>query len=316
MMENHRPLTSLDGPSKRDTPERCSLPLYSQDCTEENPRIPQEDQEERLSDIKTDDTEGEEEMYVSDIKGEDIEGEEETYVTDIKAEDIEGEEEMYVTDIKAEDIEGEEETYVSDIKAEDTEEEEETYVTDIKAEDIEGEEETYVTDIKAEDIEREEETYVTDIKAEDIEGEEETYVTDLKAEDLEVEDETYVRGDQQCKEEEIPTDISTDGHTSRNISEGHLLSPDCDIRDNDSRQDSPGANPITPIIHPALSADPSDPGKCSPDHSDIGASGTALTVDTVCPCSIDAKCFTQNTNFLFDLNLPSQSYLEEGTPCS
>ncbi|XP_063806386.1 oocyte zinc finger protein XlCOF7.1-like isoform X2 [Pseudophryne corroboree] len=262
MMENYQPLASLDGPSNRDTQERCPRPLYSQDCTEENHRTPQEDQ------------------YMTDMKAEDIEGEEETYVTDIKAEDIEGEEETYVTDIKAEDIEGEEETYVTDMKAEDTEGEEETYVTDIKAEDTEGEEETYVTDIKAEDIEGEEETYVTDIKAEDIEGEEET----------------YVRGDQQCKEEEIPTYISTDGHTGRNISEGHLmLSPDCDIKDNDSRQDSPGDNPITPIIHPALSADPSDPGKCSPDHSDIGASVTALRVDTVFPCSIDAKCFTQNT---------------------
>ncbi|XP_063806432.1 uncharacterized protein LOC134984887 [Pseudophryne corroboree] len=202
-----------------------------------------------------------------------------------------------MTDIKAEDIEVEVETYVTDIKAEDIEGEEETYVTDMKAEDIEGEEETYVTDIKAEDIEEEEETYVTDIKAEDIEEEEETYVSDMKAEDIEGEEETYVRGDQQCKEEEIPTDTSTaDGHTSRNISEGHLmLSPDCDIKDNDSRQYSPGDNPITPIIHPALSADPSDPGKCSPDHSDIGASVTAPTVDTVFPCSIDAKCFTKNT---------------------
>ncbi|XP_063807283.1 oocyte zinc finger protein XlCOF7.1-like [Pseudophryne corroboree] len=204
MMENHRPLTSLDGPSNRDTPERCPRPLYSQDCTGENHRIRKEDQVEGLSDIK--------------------------------------------------------------------------------AEDIEGEEETYVTDIKAEDTEGEEETYVTDIKAEDTEGEEET----------------YVRGDQQCMEEEIPTDISTaDGHTSRNISEGHLmLSPDCEIKDNDSRQDSPGANPITPILHPALLADPSGPGKCSPDHSDIGASVTALRVDTVFPCSIDAKSFTQNTKLI------------------
>ncbi|XP_063818781.1 oocyte zinc finger protein XlCOF29-like [Pseudophryne corroboree] len=45
MMENHWPLTSLDGPSNRDTPERCPRPLYSQDCTEENYRIPQEDQD-------------------------------------------------------------------------------------------------------------------------------------------------------------------------------------------------------------------------------------------------------------------------------
>ncbi|XP_063805763.1 uncharacterized protein LOC134984051 [Pseudophryne corroboree] len=347
MMENHRPLTSLDGSSNRNTPERCPRPLYSQDCTEENHRIPQEDQVERLScikaedirreeetyvtdikaedieeeeetyvtDIKAKDIEGEEEMYVTDIKAGDIEGEEETYATDMKAEDIEGEEETYVTDIKAEDIEGEEETYVTDMKAEDIEEEEDTYVTDIKEEDIEGEEEKYVTDIKAKDTEEEEETYVTDIKAEDTEGEEETYATDMMTEDTEGEEETYVRGDQQCKEEEIPTDISTgDGHTSRNILEGHLmLSLDSEITDNDRRLDSPGANPITPIIHPALSDDPSDSGKCSPDHSDIGASVTALRVDSVFPCSVDAKCFTQNTNLI--THQPAKAG-ERPFPCS
>ncbi|XP_063819424.1 uncharacterized protein LOC135057466 [Pseudophryne corroboree] len=139
MMENHRPLTSLDGPSNRDTPERCPRPLYSQDCTEENHRIPQEDQGEDLTNIK-----GEEETYVTDMKAEDTEREEETYVTDMKAEDTEREEETYVTDMKAQDIEGEEETYVADMKAEDIEGEEETYVTDMKAEDTEGEEVTYV----------------------------------------------------------------------------------------------------------------------------------------------------------------------------
>ncbi|XP_063806453.1 zinc finger protein 8-like [Pseudophryne corroboree] len=200
---------------------------------------------------------------------------------------------MYVTDIKAEDIEGEEETYVTDMKAEDIEEEEETYVTDMKAEDIEGEEETYVTDMKAEDIAGEEETYVTDIKAENIEGEEETYVTDIKAEDIEGEEETYVRSDQQCKEEETPTDISTaDGHTSRNISEGHLmLSPDCEIKDNDSRQKSPGDNPITPIIHLALSADPSDPGKCSLDHTQPINPQISKAGERPFPCSECGKCF-------------------------
>ncbi|XP_063811127.1 oocyte zinc finger protein XlCOF29-like, partial [Pseudophryne corroboree] len=65
MMENHRPLTSLDVPSNRDTPERCPRPLYSQDCTEENHRTPQEDQ-------------GEDRSNVTDMKVEDIEGEEET----------------------------------------------------------------------------------------------------------------------------------------------------------------------------------------------------------------------------------------------
>ncbi|XP_063816354.1 uncharacterized protein LOC135055814 [Pseudophryne corroboree] len=96
MMENHRPLTSLDGPSNRDTPERCPRPLYFQDCTEENHRIPQEDQHKELTDIKADD----------------IAGEDNTYMTDIMIEGIKEEEEMYVTDIKGEDIKRKEETYV------------------------------------------------------------------------------------------------------------------------------------------------------------------------------------------------------------
>ncbi|XP_063817958.1 uncharacterized protein LOC135056555 [Pseudophryne corroboree] len=285
MMENHRPLTSLakrrlscivqgraDGPSNRDTPERCLRPLYSQDCTEENHRIPQEDQGEELTDIK-----------VEEIEGED------SYVTDNKAEGTEREEETYVTDMKAEDVEGEEETYVTDIKAEGTEREDETYVTDMKAEDIEGEEETYVTDIKAEDTKGEEEMYVTDMKAEDIQGEEET----------------YVRGDQQCKEEEIPTDISTgDGCSSRNVSEDPLtLFPDGEIEEKYVTQDSTEEILLTPVIHLAhhradILPDPSDHGECSPDHSDIGASVTALTVDKIFPCSIEAKCFTQNTKLI------------------
>ncbi|XP_063804928.1 oocyte zinc finger protein XlCOF7.1-like [Pseudophryne corroboree] len=52
MMENHRPLTSLDGPSNRNTPERCPPPLYSQDHTEESHSAPQEGQEENLSNFQ------------------------------------------------------------------------------------------------------------------------------------------------------------------------------------------------------------------------------------------------------------------------
>ncbi|XP_063819157.1 uncharacterized protein LOC135057192 [Pseudophryne corroboree] len=425
IMENHQPLTSLDGPSNINTAERCPCPLYSQDCTEENHRTPQEDQVGGLSDIKVEDIEGEEETYVTDIKAEDIKGEEETYVTDIKAEDIKGEEETYVTDIKAEDIKGEEETYVTDIKAEDIKGEEETYVTDIKAEevtcvtdnteedtegeeemyvtDIKAEEEMYVTDIKAEDIKKEEETYLTDIKAEDTEGEEETYVTDIKAEDTEGEEETYVtdikaeevtcvtdnmeedteaeeetyvtdikaedikkeetyltdikaedikgeeetyltdikaedtegeeetyvtdikaeevtcvtdikaedikeegethvKDDQQCKEEEIPTDISTaDGGNSRKISEEYLiLSPDHKIEDN-IKQDSTGGMPITPITLPVphsaeTASDSSNHEQCSPDNSDTHSAAFGLA--TISPCSVDGQCYTQDTKLI------------------
>ncbi|XP_063814336.1 uncharacterized protein LOC135054863 [Pseudophryne corroboree] len=95
MMENHRTLTSPDGPGNRDSPERCPHPLYSQDCTEENHRTSQEDQDELLTDIKEEYIEGEEETYVTDIKVEDIESAEETYVRG----DQQFKEEEFPTDI-------------------------------------------------------------------------------------------------------------------------------------------------------------------------------------------------------------------------
>ncbi|XP_063805683.1 gastrula zinc finger protein XlCGF57.1-like isoform X2 [Pseudophryne corroboree] len=69
MMENHRALTSLDGASNRNTPERCPRPLYSQDHTEENHSVPQEYQVEDLLDIKVeviddDDDDDDDALYV------------------------------------------------------------------------------------------------------------------------------------------------------------------------------------------------------------------------------------------------------------
>ncbi|XP_063805392.1 oocyte zinc finger protein XlCOF7.1-like isoform X2 [Pseudophryne corroboree] len=62
MMENHRPLTSPDGASNRNTPERCPRPLYSQDHTEENHSVPHDGQAEDLINIKVENIE--EEIYV------------------------------------------------------------------------------------------------------------------------------------------------------------------------------------------------------------------------------------------------------------
>ncbi|XP_044140170.1 gastrula zinc finger protein XlCGF26.1-like isoform X2 [Bufo gargarizans] len=48
MMKDHQPLTSLDESSGRNPPERCSSPLYSQDCPEEKPTFPLDHQWEYL----------------------------------------------------------------------------------------------------------------------------------------------------------------------------------------------------------------------------------------------------------------------------
>ncbi|XP_075071614.1 uncharacterized protein LOC142160651 [Mixophyes fleayi] len=129
-------------------------------------------------------------------------------------------------------------------------------------------------------------------------------LTDIKIEDTEGEEETYVRGDQQCKEEEIPTDISTaDGRKSRKISEGYLvLSPDFKIED-DTIQDSPRENPITLNIHTVLHStdiisDPSNHEGCSLDNSDIVIDRTAHTGNTVFPCCECGKSFIYQSDFV------------------
>ncbi|XP_069835624.1 oocyte zinc finger protein XlCOF8.4-like [Dendropsophus ebraccatus] len=52
MMEDHRPLTSPDGSSKRNPPERCPAPLDPQDCPGGDDTVLQEEQDEGLTAIK------------------------------------------------------------------------------------------------------------------------------------------------------------------------------------------------------------------------------------------------------------------------
>ncbi|KAM5141332.1 gastrula zinc finger protein XlCGF66.1-like [Mantella aurantiaca] len=50
MMEKRPPLTSPDGSSNGNPPERCPRPLYSRDSTQQHQEIPQEDQVEGTED--------------------------------------------------------------------------------------------------------------------------------------------------------------------------------------------------------------------------------------------------------------------------
>ncbi|CAI9584225.1 unnamed protein product [Staurois parvus] len=52
MMDNQPPLTSPDGSSHGNPPERCPRPLYSRDSTQEGYTIPHHHQDTELKDIK------------------------------------------------------------------------------------------------------------------------------------------------------------------------------------------------------------------------------------------------------------------------
>ncbi|XP_073450986.1 uncharacterized protein [Aquarana catesbeiana] len=64
MMENQPPLTSPDGSSNGNPPERCPCPLYSRDSTQEGHTIPHHHQGEERINIKVEVKEEEEETYV------------------------------------------------------------------------------------------------------------------------------------------------------------------------------------------------------------------------------------------------------------
>ncbi|XP_077322302.1 uncharacterized protein LOC143956046 [Lithobates pipiens] len=66
MMANQPPLTSPDGSSNGNPPERCPRPLYSRDSTQEGHTIPHCYKGEDLIDIKVEVKSEEEERYVRD----------------------------------------------------------------------------------------------------------------------------------------------------------------------------------------------------------------------------------------------------------
>ncbi|XP_075070822.1 uncharacterized protein LOC142159875 isoform X2 [Mixophyes fleayi] len=128
---------------------------------------------------------------------------------------------------------------------------------------------------------------------------------DYQSEDLSditvevIDEDTYMRGDQQCKEEQIPTEICTD-ENSRNTSEEQLLSSaDYEI-DSDIAQGSPGEEPSNPNIHKVvlssdISSDPFNHMDNSPDNLEIVTHSTAPGGGTILSYSECDKCFTQNS---------------------
>ncbi|XP_073467376.1 uncharacterized protein [Aquarana catesbeiana] len=221
MMDNQPPLTSPDGSSNGNPPERCPRPLYSRDSTQEDHTIPHHHQSGNLRDSKVEVKAEEEEMYVRD----DQQSMEEDRITGTFIEEDKKEHKDLYQDntIKSSRKRNPPERCPHPLYSRDSTLEDHTIPHCYKSGDP--------IDIEFEVKAEEEEMYVRD----DQRSMEEDGITG-----------TFI-------EEDTPTEISTvDGREMRKTSEDCLtLSPDCKVEDEDITQYSPGENPTTSIVHPA-----------------------------------------------------------------
>ncbi|XP_075034542.1 uncharacterized protein LOC142095496 [Mixophyes fleayi] len=274
-------VSAPDGSTNRNTPERCLRPLFLQDCTEENHIVPQDYRSDNLA----------------DIKAEDIEGEEETYVR--------GDQQEIPTDIRTGAVRDsmQRPRRVNSPVA--------FFSPSADGSGNRNTPERCPRPLYSQDCTEENYSIPQQCQVEDL--------TDTKVKNIVGEEEMYLRDDQQCQEEEIPTDISTDGHKIQNTSEGYfVLSPGYKIEDNNIIQDFPGGKPITPNIHQLrhsahISSDPPNHEACLPNNSNITTPSTANRGHTIFPNSECGKCFTWKTHLIKHQRIHSR---EKPFPCS
>ncbi|XP_075070787.1 uncharacterized protein LOC142159860 [Mixophyes fleayi] len=108
-------------------------------------------------------------------------------------------------------------------------------------------------------------------------------------------EEPYVRGDQRCKEEDIPTDSRSDGN-DENTSSGHpILSPDCEMVASITHGHTQEENPIITTMPPFYHS--TDVSSCQSRHNEYfpGSSDIitrVLTGDNLFACTECRKCFS------------------------
>ncbi|CAI9532312.1 unnamed protein product [Staurois parvus] len=210
MMENRPPLTSPDGSSNRNPPERRSRPLYSRNYREHDDNI----------------------SHCN--KG----------TNQIQAEVKEEIGELYV-------------------KGDEPYKEEEFSPEIITAGPSNRSTPRYSSHPYSRDSSLEDQKNLQDYQGEDF--------FNIKVEVKEEAEEICEKSNRSCKEE-IPPEISPDGHYLRNNWEKRpIISPEGELED-DGAFDSSEDNPNTPNVHPVfqnadLSSDPSTSGRSFPDHS-------------------------------------------------
>ncbi|XP_073467341.1 uncharacterized protein [Aquarana catesbeiana] len=252
MMENQPPLTSPDGSSNGNPPERCPRPLYSQDSTQEGHTIPHHHQRGNLRDSKVE--------VKEEIKEEDDEDgvmEESVFLKRHKDlyQDTMVESSVYRTPP---------ERCPRPLYSRDSTQEDHT----IPHHHQSGNLRYSKVEVKTEE---EEERYVRD----DQQSIEEDGITG-----------TFIEEDTPT---EIST---VDGREMRKTSEDCLtLSPDCKAEDEDIIQYSPGENPTTSNVHPAPHSVDGPSYSSYPEEPQTVRDGAVLPTDKRFSCTECGKCF-------------------------
>ncbi|XP_077346357.1 uncharacterized protein LOC143989990 [Lithobates pipiens] len=277
MMDNQPPLTSPDGSSNGNPPERCPRPLYSRDSTQEGLTIPHHHQSGNLRDSKV---EVKEEIKEEDdedgVMEESLKEHKDLYQdTMVESSSYRNPPERCPHPLYSRDSTQEDHTiphhhqsgilrdYNIVVKEEYKEEDEEYGVMEEFSEGHKDMMEPPNTRNPPERCPRP--LYSRDSTQEGHTIPHHHQRGNLRESKVEVkeEEETDVGDDQQSMEEDritgtlieedTPTEISTvDGREMRKTSEDCLtLSPDCKVEDEDITQYSPGENPTTSNVHPA-----------------------------------------------------------------
>ncbi|XP_073467608.1 uncharacterized protein [Aquarana catesbeiana] len=333
MMDNQPPLTSPDGSSNGNPPERCARPLYSRDSTQEDHTIPHHHQSGNLRDsnikVKEEIKEEDDEDGVMEESASLKEHKDLYQDTMVESSSYRNPPERCPCPLYSRDSTQEDHTiphhhqsrshgdYNIDVKEEYKEEDEEYGVMEEFSEghkdmmeppNTRNPPERCPHPLYSRDSTQEDHTIPHCYKSGDP--------IDIEFEVKSEEEERYVRDDQQSMEEDgitgtfieedTSTEISTvDGREMRKTSEDCLtLSPDCKVEDEDITQYSPGENPTTSNVHPAPHSVDGPSYSSYPEEPQTVRDGAVLPTDKRFSCTECGK----SSRCKYSLNVHKRSH--------